>query len=128
MCHAIHRYMKANNKNMKDYGQRKELSYLIYWELNNLYGQAMQQKLSALGFEWRKYLFRFNKELMHGYVKNSDKWHILEAYIKCSKELLKVHCDMPFLPRRMKIDKCVKLERSAICMTRKLCHILSSKF
>lgn len=65
--------MKANNKNMKDYGQRKEPSYLMYWELNNLYGQAMQQKLSALGFEWRKDLFRFNKELMHGYVKNSDK-------------------------------------------------------
>ena len=68
--------------------------------------------MSALGFEWRKDLFRFNKELIHDYGKNSDKGHILEAYIKCAKELQKVHRDIPFLPKRMKIDKCVKLERN----------------
>ena len=28
ICHAIHRYGKANNKYMKDYDENKESSYL----------------------------------------------------------------------------------------------------
>ena len=35
ICHAIHRYAKANNKYMKDYDQNKESSYLKYWDVNN---------------------------------------------------------------------------------------------
>ena len=33
ICHAIHQYVKANNKYMKN-----------YWDVNNLYGWAMSQK------------------------------------------------------------------------------------
>ena len=45
ICHAICRYTEANNKYMKDYGKYKESSYLKFWDLNNLYGWAMLQKL-----------------------------------------------------------------------------------
>ena len=38
ICHAIHRYAKANNKYMKDYDRNKESSYLKYWDVNNFYG------------------------------------------------------------------------------------------
>ena len=41
ICHAIHQYAKANNKYMKDYDKNKELSYLKYWDVNNLFGCAM---------------------------------------------------------------------------------------
>ena len=51
ICHAIHRYAKANNNYMKDYDKNNELSYLKYRDLNNLYGWAMKQKLAANGFE-----------------------------------------------------------------------------
>ena len=30
ICHAIHRYAKANNKYMKDYDKDKQSSYLQY--------------------------------------------------------------------------------------------------
>ena len=30
ICHAIHRYAKANNKYMKDYDKNKESPYLNY--------------------------------------------------------------------------------------------------
>ena len=38
ICHAIHRYTKANNKYMKNYDKNKKSSYLKYWDINNLYG------------------------------------------------------------------------------------------
>ena len=52
LCHAIHRYGKVNNKYIKDYDRNKELSYLTYWDVNNLYGLAMSQKLPVNSFEW----------------------------------------------------------------------------
>ena len=47
ICHAIYEYEKANSKCMKDYDQNKELPYLKYCDVNNLYGWAMLQKLSV---------------------------------------------------------------------------------
>ena len=35
---SIYRYAEANNKYMKDYDKILLLSYISYWELNNLYG------------------------------------------------------------------------------------------
>ena len=48
--HAIHWYAKAKNKYMKDYGKIKESSYLKYWDVNNLYGWSMSQKLPVNKF------------------------------------------------------------------------------
>ena len=41
ICHAIHRYAKANDKYIKDYDKNRERSYLKYWDINNLHGWAM---------------------------------------------------------------------------------------
>ena len=53
--HAIHRYARANNKYMKNYGKNKELSYIQYLDANNLYGWAISQKLLVNGFKWKKF-------------------------------------------------------------------------
>ena len=36
---------------MKDYDKNEELPYLQYWDINNLYGLAMLQKLLVNNFE-----------------------------------------------------------------------------
>ena len=36
---------------MKNYDKNKESSYIQYWDLNNLYGRAMSQKLTVTNFE-----------------------------------------------------------------------------
>ena len=54
ICHAIHRYEKANNKYMKIYNKNVESLYLMYLDANNLHGWAMFQKLPVNGFKWEK--------------------------------------------------------------------------
>ena len=51
ISHAIHQYEKADNKYMKEYGKHKEPSYLKYWDVKNIYGRAMSQKLPVNNFE-----------------------------------------------------------------------------
>ena len=38
ICHAIHRYAKANNKYSKNYDKNKESLYIQYLDANHLYG------------------------------------------------------------------------------------------
>ena len=52
ICQPLHRYAKANNKYMKNYNIKIDLSYLLYLDANNLYGWAMSQKLPLTGFKW----------------------------------------------------------------------------
>ena len=51
ICHSIYRYAKANNKYMKYYDKNKESSYIQYWDVNNLYGWAILQKLPVNDFQ-----------------------------------------------------------------------------
>ena len=61
ICHATHRYSKANNKYMKNYDRNKESSYIQYLDASNLYGWAMSQKLHVDGFKWKKDMLKFNE-------------------------------------------------------------------
>ena len=45
----------------EDYDQNKESSYL-QWDVNNLYGWGMSQKLSVTNFLWIKDNSQFNKD------------------------------------------------------------------
>ena len=67
----------------------------------------MSQKLPVNGFKWVNN--EINKEFIKNYDENSDKGYILEVDIKYPRKLHDLHSDLPFLPKRMKTDKCKKL-------------------
>ena len=108
MCQAVHRYAQANNKYLENYDKRKIVSYLMYIDANNLYGWAMSQKLPMDGFKWVKDLLKFNESFIKNYDEDSDEGYILEVDVEYPKNLHKLHSDLPFLPERMKINKCSK--------------------
>ena len=51
LCHSVYSYATANDKYMKDYDKNKELLYIQYRDVNDLYGWAMSQKLPVNHFE-----------------------------------------------------------------------------
>ena len=62
ICHGIRKYAKANNRCMKNYDKKKfESSYLLYLDVNNLYGWEMSQKMPVNGFKWKKILINLMK-------------------------------------------------------------------
>ena len=87
------------------------LEYIEYLDANNVYGWAMSQKLPVDGFEWIKEddLSKFNANFIKNYDENSNKGYIFEVDVEYPKNLHKLHSDLPFLPERMKINKCSKL-------------------
>ena len=109
ICHSIHRYAKANNKYMKNYDKNKESSYIQYLEANKLHGWAMSQKLPVNGFKWIKNVTEIDEKFIKNYDEDSDKGYIFELDVKYPKRLHDLPSDLPFLPKRMEIDKCKKL-------------------
>ena len=113
--HAIYRFVKANNKYMKNYDKNKEACYIQYLDANNLYGWAISQILPVDGFKWVKDISRLNKKLNKKFIRlikkyneESDEEYILEVDIEYPKNLHDLHSDLPFLAGRMKIKKCNK--------------------
>ena len=125
ICHSIHRQAKANNKYMKSYDESKESSYIQDLDANNLYGWAMSQKLPVNDFKWIEDTSKINKEFIKNYDENNDKGYILEVDVKYPKRLHKLHSDLPFLPKRMKIDKCKNLVCNLLNKKKYVVHIKS---
>ena len=64
--HAVHQYATASNKYMKDHDKNKESLYLKCWNVNNLYGWEMSQRLLVNGFSYVENTSKFSK----GSIKN----------------------------------------------------------
>ena len=94
---------------MKDYDENKESSYIIYVDYNNLYGEAISQKLPVDGFEWVENLSTINEDFIKNYDEDSDVGYIIQADIEYQKKLQSLHSDLPFLPERMDVNGCKKL-------------------
>lgn len=52
----------------------------MYWDVCDLHGQAMKQKLLENGFKWRNDTFNFYEDLTQNYNESSDKGYIFKVF------------------------------------------------
>ena len=69
----------------------------------------MEQNLPVGGFKWVRDVSTIDEDFIKNYDKNNNIGYFLKADIEYLKELHDLHSDLPFLPERMKINKCSKL-------------------
>ncbi|KAJ8671410.1 hypothetical protein QAD02_002669 [Eretmocerus hayati] len=95
---ASHHYAVANNPYMKNYDPSKGESYIMYYDMNNLYESAMLSKLPYGDFKWVEVVDNFN---LQDIDDESDIGYILEVDILYPHTLHELHSDYPFCPEKM---------------------------
>ena len=58
---------------MNNYDKDEESSYLKYWDVNNLCGWAMSEKLPEKNFKWMENNSQFNEYFIKDYNVESDE-------------------------------------------------------
>ena len=74
-----------------------------------------------------KNMSKFNENFIKNYNKDSDKGYILKVDIKYPGRLHNLHNDLPFLPKRIKIQKCNKLVCNLYDKNNHVVHIRALK-
>ena len=98
------RYSKANNEYCKDYDKEKPKNYIIYLDMNNLYGHAMSQYVPYADFKWVKNVDKIKQKLMN-MKSNSSTGYILEVDLEYPKELHDIHNGYSLVPEKINIPK-----------------------
>ena len=83
----------------------------MYVDANNLYGWAISKKLPVDGFKWVDDLSidLFTEDFIKSYDEEGDVGDLLDAHVQYSIKVRMSHKCLPFLPKKMKINKCTKL-------------------
>ena len=69
----------------------------------------MSQKLPINNFWWVKDTFQFNEDFIKNYNEENDEGYFLEVDVQYLEKLYELHKDLPFLPRKIKIETIEKL-------------------
>ena len=94
-----------------------------YWDVNNLYGWAMSQKLSVNNLEWIEETSQFNEVFIKKYNKESDEEYFLEVDVQYPEKLYKLHNDLPFLLEGKILKKVEKLVTNFLDKNKYVIHI-----
>ena len=105
MCNAVCKYVKANNKYMRNYDKTKESIFLVYVDANKLYGWNICEKLPINSVKWKTDLSLFTSDFIKNYDSQSDIGCIFYVGFTYPKELYELHKDLPFLPDEMEVNK-----------------------
>ncbi|KAK4884494.1 hypothetical protein RN001_000765 [Aquatica leii] len=93
------RYAKANNKYMKNgFDLTKDSTYLMYFDVNNLYGAAMSQYLPYGNF---KFIENFDVQEILNTPNDFMFGYIVECDLDYPIQLHNLHSDLPLAPEHM---------------------------
>lgn len=93
LVQVVTRHAKANNPYIYDYDPEKANSYILYVDVNNLYGYAMAKSLPYDDFEWVE-----NDINILEIPENSEFGYILDVDVSYPPELHDFHSQFPLLP------------------------------
>ena len=102
VSYVANRYGKANNKYMKEYNEKAPSKYIMYLDVNNLYGWAMSQYLPTGNFRWMT-----DKEIskidLGKYKADGKKGLTSEVDLEYPQELHDLHSDYLVCPEKVKV-------------------------
>ena len=78
--HVIHHYPKANNK-------------YKYWNINNLFGWTVPQKITCKGLKWPDNISEFDESVIKSYNEECHEGYFLEADVQYPEKLHQLHND-----------------------------------
>ncbi|MCG8113271.1 MAG: DNA polymerase, partial [Candidatus Thiodiazotropha taylori] len=103
ISYIANRYARANNPLLDNYDPSEPTSYLLYLDMNNLYGFSMIQKLPTGSFR-----FLSEREIGQFDVlsvpEGGDKGYIVECSIKYGDHLHELHNDYPVAPEKKHVQ------------------------
>ncbi|XP_025264492.1 uncharacterized protein LOC112637944 [Camponotus floridanus] len=99
LSQCSNRYARANNKYMSAYDLSRPSIYLMYLDINNLYGWAMCQPLPYERFEWVESLDVISA------TEDSTVGYLLEVDLDYPADVHDAHADLPFCSMRDKPGK-----------------------
>ena len=79
----------------------------------------MSQKLPLNDFKWVEYTSQFTKDFIENHNEDSDEGYFLQVDVQYLENLHKLLNDLPFLPKRIKIEKKSK-NLYQTCMIKKM--------
>ncbi|XP_075158048.1 uncharacterized protein LOC142231318 [Haematobia irritans] len=98
------RYHKANNKYMKNFNPTIPSTYLMYFDVNNLYGWTMQQYLPYGNFKWiDEQSIIFDPEEIKKFKHDSAEGYIYEVSLSCPPNHHDKFNDLPMASENKKI-------------------------
>ena len=92
------RYAKANNPYLEGYNENDPTSFIMYLDMNNLYGWAMSRKLPTGGFEW----VEMEDGMLDPDFVGDDEGYLAEVDLKYPKDLHDTHNDFPAAPESLR--------------------------
>lgn len=120
ICQCSHRYFRANNKYMSDYDENEITKYLMYFDVNGLYGYTMCETLPIANFQW---VDSFSIEEILLTEDDSKYGYFLEVDLDYPNKLHDAHNDYPMCAEKMCIGKSNQ-EKLILSLSNKVKYVL----
>jgi len=94
------RYSKANKKYLSDYDSTQPSSYIMSWDVVNLYGYCMSFKLPCGNFRFINEPDKFDFQTVD---LDGEKGFLSEVDLSYPSELHDAHSDLPLAPEHITV-------------------------